>query len=84
MKALLKLLMFFSLLCVAKSALAHKAHSHHSHCSVDGKGVKVESKIDAERKKACGKIANAKWDEKNPLRIDDVLDGATTPTQPHK
>ena len=54
----------------ASPSFAHKSKDTHSHCIVDGKGVKVSGKTDAARKKACGKIAGSAWDEQNPKPIE--------------
>lgn len=48
---------------LASTAFAHKAADNHTHCTVGGKGVRADGATDAERKTACGKIANSKWDE---------------------
>lgn len=73
------IIFFFS-----NSAFAHKSHGNHSHCSVDGKGVKVQGKTDAERKKACGEIPNAKWDGKKTLKVEETTGDTTTPVEPQK
>ena len=57
---------------LSTAAFAHKSKDTHSHCVVDGKGVKVSGKTDAARKKACGKIAGSSWDEQNPKPIESA------------
>lgn len=69
------------LLLAGSPALAHKATDNHSHCSVGGKGVKVEGKTDAARKKACGTVAESKWDEKVALPVDPNAGKGASTTQ---
>jgi len=59
-------------------SFAHKSKDTHSHCVVDGKGVKVSGKTDAARKKACGKIAGSSWDEQNPKPIEAIPSATET------
>ena len=72
----------------APAALAHKSKKGHTHCTVEGKGVEVEGKTDAEKKTACGKLANSKWDEKKDAKVemkaakDDAKVGTITSSAP--
>ena len=65
----------------ASPSFAHKSKDTHSHCIVDGKGVKVSGKTDAARKKACGKIAGSAWDEQNPKPIETSAAPAAAPAE---
>jgi hypothetical protein len=61
-------------LLVATPAFAHKAKdADHTHCTLDGKGVEVAGKTDAERKTACGSVKGAVWDESKPVVIEIKL-----------
>ncbi len=65
----------------ASPSFAHKSKDTHSHCIVDGKGVKVSGKTDAARKKACGKIAGSAWDEQNPKPIETSAAPSAAPAE---